>query len=133
MSKANPQPDFSGPYKGLLGDLSQLIEWLKATHDLSYVKAGDNAVYAYGGDGNVVVFDESVWGGLVELITPGATFAIKPGADGKITVTSSNADEKVSKQSFKDAIAAIRSYYETRYWRTPDTSGADQTSRTSGN
>ena len=122
MSQAEPRANFSGPYKALLNELSELIDWLRATHDLSYVKAGDNAVYAYGGDGNVVVFDESLWAGLVELTTAGSTFAIKPDADGKVTVTSSNADEKTSKQSFKEALAAIRSYYETRYWKTPDTS-----------
>ncbi len=122
MSQAESRMNFSGPYKALLGELSELIDWLKATHDLSFVKAGDNAVYAYGGDGNVVVFDESVWDGLVELLTPNTTFAIKPDAEGKITVTSSNADDKAGKQSFKEALAAIRRYYETRYWKTPDTS-----------
>jgi hypothetical protein len=122
MSQAQLRINFSGPYKALLGELSELIDWLRATHDLSFVKAGDNAVYAYGGDGNVVVFDESIWGGLVELLTPGGTFAIKADAEGKITTTSSNADEKASKQSFKAAIAAIRGYYESRYWKTPDTS-----------
>ena len=122
MSKAESRFNFSGPYKGLLGELSGLIDWLTATHDLSFVKAGDNAVFAYGGNGYVVIFDESVWGGLVELLTPGCTFAIQPGDDGKLVVTSSNTDEKTSKQSFKAAIAAIRSYYENRYWSTPDTS-----------
>jgi hypothetical protein len=126
MSPAKTRADFSGPYKNLLGELAELIDWLKATHDLSYVKAGDNAVYAYGGDGYVVVFDESLWQGLIELTTPGASFAIKPEADGKVGVTSSNADEKASKQSFKDAITAIRNYYETRYWRTPDTSTSEK-------
>src|SRR5205807_7147014 len=111
MSKAESRFNFSGPYKGLLGELSGLIDWLTATHDLSFVKAGDNAVFAYGGNGYVVIFDESVWGGLVELLTPGCTFAIQPGDDGKLVVTSSNTDEKTSKQSFKAAIAAIRSYY----------------------
>ena len=122
MSKVETQHNFSGPYKELLGELSGLIDWLRGNHDLSFVKAGDNAVFAYGGDGYVVIFDESVWGGLVELLTPGCTFAITPGEDGKVAVTSSNADEKASKQSFQEAIAAIRNYYETRYWRTPNTS-----------
>jgi hypothetical protein len=122
MSKAETQYNFSGPYKELLGELSGLIDWLSADHDLSFVKAGDNAVFAYGGDGFVVIFDETVWGGLVELLTPGCTFAIKSGEDGKVIVTSSKADEKASKQSFKEAIAAIRNYYEMRYWSTPDTS-----------
>jgi len=124
MSKVETQYNFSGPYKGLLGELSELIDWLNADHDVSFVKAGDNALFAYGGDGFVVIFDETIWGGLVELLTPGCTFAIKPGEDGKVNVTSSNADEKASKQSFKEALAAIRNYYETRYWSTPNTSAS---------
>jgi hypothetical protein len=121
MSKAEAQYTFSGAYKSLLGELAELIDWLRDNHDLSFVKAGDNAVYAYGGNGYVVIFDESLWGGLVELLTPGGTFAIKPGEDGKVAVTSSNPDEKASKQNFKEAIPAIRDYYQTRYWSTPNT------------
>jgi hypothetical protein len=121
MSQSETPANFSGPYKDLLSDLAAVIDWLRANHDLSFVKAGDNAVYSYGGDGNIVVFDESLWRGLVELQTPDCTFAIKPGDDGKVFVTSSNADEKASKQRFKEAIKAIRDYYETRYWSTPKT------------
>ena len=84
MSKVETQYNFSGPYKGLLGELSELIDWLNADHDVSFVKAGDNALFAYGGDGFVVIFNETIWGGLVELLTPGCTFAIKPGEDDKI-------------------------------------------------
>jgi hypothetical protein len=122
MSKAETQFNFSGPYKSLLAELAGLIDWLRDKHDLSYVKAGDSAVFAYGGEGHVVIFDESVWDGLVELLTPNCTFAIKPGEDRKIAVTSSNPDEQASKQSFEDALAGIRNYYENRYWETPDTS-----------
>ncbi|MFL6216707.1 MAG: hypothetical protein ACJ74J_22685 [Blastocatellia bacterium] len=121
MSQSETLTNFSGPYKGLLAELSALIDWVRANHDLSYVKAGDNAVYSYGGNGYVVVFDETLWRGLVELQAPDCTFAIKPGEDGKVEVTSSNADEKVSKQRFKEAVEAIRDYYETRYWSTPKT------------
>ena len=121
MSNGKPEQPFSGPYKGLLDDLSTLITWLNANHDLSFVQAGDNSVFAYGGNGYVVVFDESIWGGLIELVTPGCTFSIKAGDDSKITVASTNPDEKASKRSFKEALAAIRHYYENRYWKTPKT------------
>ena len=121
MSQSETGIIFSGPYKDLLAELATLIDWVRANHDTSYVKAGDNAVYSYGGNGYIVVFDEMLWRGLVELQTPDCTFAIKPGEDGKVAVTSSNADEKVSKQQFTDAIKAMRDYYETRYWSTPQT------------
>lgn len=122
MSKTSTQLSFSGPYKEGLSDLASLIEWLWTEHDKSFVKAGDDKVYAFGGNGYILVLDESRWDGLIELITPKGAFTIKPGDDGKISVTSTIQDEKEGKQSFKNALDAIKKYYEDRYWSTPKTS-----------
>jgi hypothetical protein len=122
MTRTSTERNFTGPYKSLLTELADLIDWLWSEHDKSFVKAGDDKVYAFGGDGYIVVLDESQWAGLIELITPNGAFTIKPGEDGNTTVTSSNADEKASKQSFKEAIDNIKNYYERRYWSTPKTS-----------
>ena len=102
-------------------DLADLIDWLQKEHDKSYVKAGDNKVYAFGGDGYVIVLDESVWDGVIELITPAGTGSIKPGENGKIDLTSSVEGEKAQKELLREAIAGIRKYYENRYWSTPAT------------
>ena len=118
----NPnEKNFDGPYKELLADLANLIDWLQTEHDKSFVKAGDNKVYAFGGDGFAVVLDESVWAGVIELISPGGSLSIKPGDDGKVTVTSSVEGESAIKQILKDGIEGIRRYYENRYWSTPVT------------
>jgi hypothetical protein len=121
MIKTSTHPNFSGPYKDLLEELANLIDWLWTEHDKSFVKAGDDKVYAFGGDGYVLVFDESQWGGLIEFMTPKGAFTIKPGDDGNTSVTSTVQDEKASKQLFKEGISAIRNYYEKRYWTTPKT------------
>ena len=118
----NPnEKNFDGPYKELLADLANLIDWLQTEHDKSFVKAGDNKVFAFGGGGYVVVLDESVWAGVIELITPGGTLSLKPGEDGKIAVTSSVEDAASVKQILRDGIDGIRRYYENRYWSTPVT------------
>lgn len=118
----NPnEKNFDGPYKELLADLANLIDWLQTEHDKSFVKAGDNKVFAFGGGGSVVVLDESVWAGVIELITPGGTLSLKPGEDGKIAVTSSVEDAASVKQILRDGIDGIRRYYENRYWSTPVT------------
>ena len=121
MTTTSTQSKFSGPYKEMLSDLAGLIEWLWAEHDKSFVKAGDDKVYAFGGNGYILVLDESRWDGLIELMTPKGAFTIKPGDEGKIEVTSTIQDEKQSKQLFKDALDAIKKYYEERYWSTPKT------------
>src|SRR5215210_5713343 len=98
MTKTSTHPTFSGPYKELLGELADLIDWLWAEHDKSFVKAGD--------DGYILVFDESQWSGLIEFMTPKGAFTIKPGEDGKPNVTATVTDEKAAKQLFKEGIIA---------------------------
>ena len=120
MTTANER-NFDGPFKDLLNELASLIDWLQKEHDKSYVKAGDNKVYAFGGDGCVVVLDESVWDGVIELITPKGGVSIKPGNDSKTEVTSAVEGEKAQKELLRDGIAGIRKYYENRYWSTPAT------------
>ena len=113
--------EFDGPYKELLSELAGLIDWLQKEHDKSYVKAGDDKVYAFGGDGFVVVLDERVWDGLIELITPRGGVSIKPGDDGKISVTSAAEGEVAVKQIIREGIDGVRKVYENRYWSTPTT------------
>ena len=113
--------NFEAPYKEVLTELAGLIDWLHTEHDNSFVKAGDDKVFAFGGGGFVVVLDESVWKGLIELVTPSGSVSIKPGDDGKIKVTSTVEGEAATKQILKDGIEGIRQNYENRYWSTPKT------------
>ena len=121
MTTTDAGRNFDGPFKELLTELSSLIDWLQSEHDKSYVKAGDDKVYAFGGDGFVVVLDESVWRGLIELITPKGGVSIKPVEDGKVGVTSAVEGEAAIKELLADGIEGIRKYYENRYWTTPVT------------
>ena len=117
--------NFEGPYKKLLSELASLIDWLQSEHDKSYVKAGDDKVYAFGGEGFVVVLDESVWDGLIELVTPKGGVSIKSGDDGKTSVSSAAEGEATVKQLLRDGIDGIRRAYENRYWSTPKTASQD--------
>lgn len=119
MTRTAKDRIFEGPFKKQLADLADLINWLESEHDKSYVKAGDDKVYAYGGNGFVLVMDESVWSGLIELVTPKGGLSIKPGDAEKIEVTSATEGESAIRQLLKEGIEGIRSYYENRYWSTP--------------
>jgi hypothetical protein len=121
MTDEKERPDFSGPYKDELTELDRVIDWLWAEHDKSFVKAGDDKVYAFGGRGFVLVLDERGWNGLIELMTPGASLQFKPGDDGKITVISAEQDTSKIRAAIKDGAAGLKTYYETRYWSTPKT------------
>lgn len=123
MTTTATKQKFEGPFKKLLEELAGLIEWLHVEHDKSFVKAGDNKVYAFGGDGFVLVLDESAWNGQIELITPDGGVAIKPGEAGRTSVTGpASEDEPTLKRRLRDGIDGIRRYYENRYWSTPKTS-----------
>lgn len=121
MTNSSTQPNFSGPHKELLTELAGLIDWLWNEHGMSFVKAGDDKVYAFGGNGYIIVLDESKWQGLIEFITPKGTLTLKPGDDGAISITSSQ-DEKSVKQILRDGINGLKEYYSKRYWSTPKAS-----------
>lgn len=122
MTQTATGTNFDGPFKKQLAELADLINWLHTEHDKSYVKAGDDKVFAYGGDGFVLVMDESAWKGLIEMITPKGGLSIKPSEDGKISVTSAVEGDAAIRQLLKDGISGIRTYYDDRYWSTPKTS-----------
>src|SRR5437762_761088 len=123
MSEAAKQIEFKGKFSKQLADLRDLIDWLWLEHDVSYVKAGDDRVYAFGGEKHIVVMDESRWDGLIEFITPQGGITIKPVEGGEFEVSSGELDEKTIKGMFKEGIEFIKKYYEERYWKTPQATG----------
>ncbi|MEK6300369.1 MAG: hypothetical protein AABO41_06575 [Acidobacteriota bacterium] len=118
MTSKPTDQEFKGPYAKELTELAELIQWLESKHDKSWVKAGDDKVYAFGGNGFVLVLDESTWKGLIELFTPKGAVSIKPNGDD-LLVQGSSQDEKELKGMLRDGIAGLRNYYENRYWATP--------------
>ncbi|HKV38732.1 MAG TPA: hypothetical protein VJX67_05940 [Blastocatellia bacterium] len=115
------KPDFSGPFEKALTNLAATVDSIWEEHGTSFVKAGDDKVFALGGAGFVVVVDEKMWGGLVEILTPTATITARPGDDGKLSVASGDLDQAAINKLLKKTSEALRSYYEKRYWRTPKT------------
>src|SRR5262245_64642773 len=94
MTSTVKERNFSGPFEKLLTELSELIDWLHTEHDKSFVRAGDDKVFAFGGDGYILVLDESKWDGLIEMVTPNGGLTIKPDESGKIGVTAADKSER---------------------------------------
>ena len=116
----NEKPVFEGSFKQQLEEMSELIDWLWTEHDISFVKAGDDKVYAFGGNNHILVFDEAKWNGLIEFISPAGAITIKPvNKSGNFEVASPTLDEKGIITALTEGIAIIRNYYRNRYWRTP--------------
>src|SRR5215470_1765940 len=109
------QPDFEGPFKAALTKLAATIDQIWSDHGTSFVKAGDDKVYAMGGGGHIVVFDENRWEGLVEVLTPKVTISIRPvPGQSTLSVTAPDADESKMNQLLEETAEALRSYYVNR-------------------
>src|SRR5262249_31218465 len=93
MGNTQETANFSGPYKDELTELAGVIDWLWSEHDKSFVKAGDDKVYAFGGNGYVIVLDDRRWEGLIELMTPSASVQLKPDETGKIGIITTEQDQ----------------------------------------
>jgi len=119
MSTSPSKPSFAGPYKAELTELAETIDSVTAEHGTSFVKAGDNKVYALGGNGYVVVLDENEWNGLIEVLTPKTTVHVRPADGGGVTVAAADQNEAAIKALLKETSEKLRSYYDKRYWRTP--------------
>jgi hypothetical protein len=122
MTTTAIKPDLKGPFQKQLTELADLIDWLWEEHGMSFVKAGDDRVYAFGGNGYILVLDELKWQGLIEFVTPKGALTIKPAEGGGLNVTGANQDEKAIKVLLEEGTAEVRKYYENRYWSTPNVS-----------
>jgi len=121
MSTQSTSIQFKGPFKDALSDLASTLEDLLADHGTSFVKAGDDRVFALGGGGYVVVLDERKWDGLVEVLTPEATISVRPTAEGNHDASAPNLDQSAVTNKLREANSRIRDYYGKRYWKTPKT------------
>ena len=123
MTTESASSEFTGPFKEVLSELAATLDGISADHGTSFVKAGDDKVYAVGGAGYVVVLDERKWDGLVEVLTPDSTISVRPGEDGSHEASAPNLEQKLVTERLRQAAGAIRDYYNKRYWRTPKTGG----------
>jgi hypothetical protein len=119
MALPTAQVEFKGTFKRELSALRDLINKLWKDHGMSFVKAGDDKVYAFGGNKSMVVFDETLWEGLIELISPGGIITIKPAEINEFVVSSNNLDDLSMKKIMDEGINEIDDFYQNRYWHTP--------------
>jgi hypothetical protein len=95
----------------------EIVERLHREHRVSFVAAGDERIYAYGGRGYVVIMSEREFGGLVEVETPSGTIRIEPDADGRAAIASAGDDPRPIGARLAEARASLEAYYAGRYWR----------------
>jgi hypothetical protein len=116
MSTPKQQPHAFAPEAPKeLADLVETVETLHREHTVAFIVAGDERIYAYGGRGYTAVLSEPVFGGLVEVETPGAAIRVEPDAEGRIAATVGGAP--ATPDVLADAVRGLRAYYKLRYWK----------------
>jgi hypothetical protein len=101
-----------------LARLVAAVERAHADHRVAFIAAGDEKIYAYGGNGMVAVVSEKLFDGLVELETPRGTIRIEPDADRRIAVTRATGEAEADLDgALAEAARTIDQYYARRYWR----------------
>ncbi len=101
-----------------LAALVTTVERLHRERTVSFVAAGDEKIYAYGGNGFVAIFGEDVFGGLVEVETPTGTIRIEPDERGAPSVNAADGDDsRPVGERLSEATRQLETYYRRRYWK----------------
>jgi hypothetical protein len=108
------KPVFKGEYTALLDEVFKLLVRLWDEHYTSPVFAGDEMIFALGGNGYSVVFSHLGFNTLVELRTPQGGIDLRPDASaGAVTIAKVDSPEGVPPQKLlRDLMKGLVDYYE---------------------
>ena len=101
-------------------ELEGLVETISRIHRdyrVSFIAAGDERIYAYGGRGFVAVLSDREFEALVEIETPTGTLRVAPNLDGEIEVVAGGEDPRPLGERIAEARANLDGYYARRYWK----------------
>lgn len=98
-----------------LAALVATVERLHRDYTVSFIAAGDERIFAYGGNGFVVILSDRLFDGLVEIETPEGTMRIEPDEGGRVGVT--GAGDAPLGPRLERARTSLERYYARRYWK----------------
>jgi hypothetical protein len=107
------KPVFKGEYRAILDEVYELLIRLWEEHNTSPVFAGDEMIFALGGNGYSVVFSHLGFQTLVELRTPQGGIDLRPEASsGGVTIAKVDSPEGVPPQKLlRDLMKGLVDYY----------------------
>jgi hypothetical protein len=119
MVKANAavnleRPVFTGEHSDLLNQTYALIVELWASHYTSPIFAGDEMIFALGGNGYTVVLSHLGFNTLVELQTPLGNIDLRPDAEtGAVSISRVDSpDDLSSDEILRELARGLIDYYE---------------------
>jgi len=108
------KPIFKGEYRAILDEVYELLIQLWDEHYTSPVFAGDEMIFALGGNGYSVVFSHLGFQTLVELRTPQGGIDLRPDASAAgVTIAKVDSPEGVPPQKLlRDLMKGLVDYYK---------------------
>lgn len=114
MHDASANPDRSDSRITGLERLVAVIERLHREHTVSFIAAGDEKIYAYGGGGYVAIVSDRLFDGVVDIETPAGSFRIEPGEDGRPAVAAVGDGSVPTERDLEVASDGFERYYARR-------------------
>ena len=110
------KPEFALDHQVLLDYFYELLTSLWEQHYTSPIFAGDEMVFALGGNGYETVFSHQGFGGLIEIRSPYANIDLRPAAQDEKSVVAisrfESADGMTVDDALRDFFSGIIAYYK---------------------
>ncbi len=108
------RPKFSGEYAELLDQLYDVFVRLWEEHYTSPVFAGDEMIFALGGNGYMLVFSHLGYKTLFEARTPVGSIDLRPDAEtGSVSISRVDSPEGIPPdQLLRDLMTGLDDYYQ---------------------
>ena len=107
-------PSASANASPALDRLVEVIERLHRDHRVSFIAAGDQRVYAYGGGGYVAMVSDQLFDAAVDIESPTVKMRVERDADGRLVATSATAPEGPTVGDLSDIADGLERYYSRR-------------------
>ena len=108
------KPIFKGEHSALLDHFYQLLEVLWERHYTSPVFAGDEMIFALGGNGYEIVLSHLGFQALVEIRSPHARIDLRPESDGSgVSISNFESPEGLNtEEALREFLIGIVDYYD---------------------
>jgi hypothetical protein len=114
MNDERPHTDSPEAVAPELARLVEVVERLHRDHTVSFIAAGDEKIYAYGGGGFIAIVSDRLFDDPVDVETPTAKFRIERDADGRMTAVSVTGEDVPTAKDFVSAAEGFERYYARR-------------------
>lgn len=114
MNDESQHTDSSEAIAPELARLVEVVERLHREHTVSFIAAGDNKIYAYGGGGFVATVSDRLFDDVVDIETPTSKLRIERDADGRMSAVMSTGEGVPAADDLAAAADGFERYYSRR-------------------